>query len=392
MLKAIKDIFQRELRLTARDINIITIIILAPLFYSFFYGSMYVKKVERKVPVVVLDEDHTQTTKDIIRHLDAHQMINIIGSVNDFQSGIDKINSREAYGFVYFAKGFESGLKLYKGATLKTYLNTTLFLVSNDINIAINEVIINENSDIKLKFFEKAGYSYDQAQGLIEPVRYEIRSLYNTAESYGEFLIPGILILIIQQTLLIGLAESIAKERELGTAGELYQMGNKNIFAIIQGKGLLFFILYTAFSFMFFTFQYWVFNMQIHGNVLIIALFTFLLVTASIYFGIFIASFFKRKIMALQFLTISSYPVFFVSGYSWPLMAMPFWVRHLGDFLPSTPFMTAFIRITRMNAGLKETMPEFLHLVCLTIFLYIIAHLRLKQLFKKTTSNKEVTS
>jgi ABC-2 type transport system permease protein len=391
MLKAIKEIFRRELRLTARDINIITIIILAPLFYSFFYGSIYMKKVEREVPVVVLDEDHSQTTKNIIRHLDAHQMINIVGSVNDFKSGIDKINSREAYGLIYFAKDFESGLKLYKGATVKTYLNTTLFLVSNDINIAVNEVIINENSDIKLKFFEKAGYSYEQSQGLIEPVKYEIRSLYNTAESYGEFLIPGILILIIQQTLLIGLAESLAKEREMGTAGELYEMGGRNIFAIIQGKGLLFFILYSAFSFMFFTFQYWVFNMQIHGSIFVIAIFTFLLVTASIYFGIFIASFFKRKIMALQFLTISSYPVFFVSGYSWPLMAMPLWVRHIGDFLPSTPFMSAFIRITRMNAGLNETMPEFLHLLCLTVFLYIIAHLRLKQLFKKSTSNKEVT-
>jgi ABC-2 type transport system permease protein len=390
MLKAITDIFKREIRLTVRDINIISIIILAPLFYSLFYGSIYLNKVERKVSIIILDEDHSQTTQSIIRHLNAHQMINVVGSVNDFKSGIEKINTNEAYGMVYFAKDFESGLKLYKGATLKAYLNTTRFLVSNDLNIAINEVIISENSDIKLKFFEKAGYSYEQAKGLLDPVKYEVRSLFNTTESYGEFLIPGILILIIQQTLLIGLSESTARERETNSTGELYELSGRNTFAVILGKGLPYFILYAAISFMFYTFHYWLFNMQMYGNFFVLALFTALLITSAIYFTFFIASFFKRKIIALQFLTISTYPIFFVSGYSWPAMAMPVFIQYIGKVIPTTPYMAAFVRITKMGAGLQETMPELIHLVCLTIIYYALAHLRLKHLFK-TTSNKEVT-
>ena len=389
MINAIKEIFKRELRLTARDINIISIILLAPLFYSFFYGSIYINKVERKLPIVIYDEDMSQTTRTIAEHLNASQMINVTGYVNDFNSGIDKINSNQAYGMVYFPKGFEAGLKLYRGATVKTYLNTTRFLVSNDINIAINEVIINENADIKLKFFEKAGFSYGQAKELVEPVKYDVRPLFNTTESYGDFLIPGIFVLIIQQTLLIGLSESVAKERELGTTGHLFELGKGNIFAVINGKGLLFALIFGAFSLLFFTFNYLVFRINMYGNGAALFIFTFLLIAAAIYFSIFIASFFKKKILAVQFLTISTYPIFLISGYSWPKFAMPLWVQYIADLIPSTPYLAAFMRITKMGAGLGQTMPELIHLAILTILFYSAAHIRLKQLLKKQTSNNE---
>ena len=389
MINAIKEIFKRELRLTARDINIISIILLAPLFYSFFYGSIYINKVERKLPIVIYDEDMSQTTRTIAEHLNASQMINVTGYVNDFNSGIDKINSNQAYGMVYFPKGFEAGLKLYRGATVKTYLNTTRFLVSNDINIAINEVIINENADIKLKFFEKAGFSYGQAKELVEPVKYDVRPLFNTTESYGDFLIPGIFVLIIQQTLLIGLSESVAKERELGTTGNLFELGKGNIFAVINGKGLLFALIFGAFSLLFFTFNYLVFKINMYGNGAALFIFTFLLIAAAIYFSIFIASFFKKKILAVQFLTISTYPIFLISGYSWPKFAMPLWVQYIADLIPSTPYLAAFMRITKMGAGLGQTMPELIHLAILTSLFYSAAHIRLKQLLKKQTSNNE---
>lgn len=227
MLRSIKNIFFREVKHVSRDINIMSIVLLAPIFYSIFYGSIYFNKGERNLPVVVLDNDNSETSKKLTRLLDAHQMIKIAEVIPDFQSGINEINSNNAFGMVYFPKDFESNLKLYKGATLKAYLNTSRFLVSNDINSAINETVINYNSGIKLNYFPKAGYSYSQAKELVEPLKFELRPLFNTTESYGDFLIPGILILIIQQTLLIGLAESFAKEREFATIKDLFELSRK---------------------------------------------------------------------------------------------------------------------------------------------------------------------
>lgn len=381
------NIFKRELKLIAKDINIITIIILAPVFYSLFYGSIYVKKVERELPVVVYDEDKTETSKAIARLLDAHQMITISGAVTDFQSGANEINKNSAYGMIYIPKNFESDLKLRRGATLKTYLNTTRFLISNDINMAVNETIIDYNSSIKLKFFEQSGYSFSQAKELIEPVKFDVRPMFNTTESYGEFLIPGIFILIIQQTLLIGLSESVAKEQEENLTGDLYGASGGSIFSIIHGKGLLYALIYGAFSFFFFTFNYRLFDMQIAGSGLILSLFTLLLIISTMYLAIFIGSYFNRKIIAVQFLTLSTYPVFLISGYSWPTASMPVWIQYIAKIIPSTPYLSAFVKITRMDAGAAAVVPELIHLILLTLILYLATHFRLKSFFKKLKSN-----
>jgi len=390
MIKSLLDILKREIKIVAKDVNIISIILMAPIFYSLFYGTIYINKVEREIPVVVYDEDHTETSKILTRKLDAHQMIKISEEVPDFQSGANRINSGDAQAMIYFPKGFEADLKLHKNVTLKSYLNTTRFLVSNDINMAVNETIIDYNTAIKLKFFEQAGYSYEQAKELTEPLKYDIRSLFNFTESYGEFLIPGIFILIIQQTLLIGLAESMAKEKESGTLGELFGLSGNSIFKLIHGKGLLFTILYSAYAFFFFTFNYWLFKMNITGSVLALSLFTLLMIVAAVYLAIFISSFFQRKIVAVQFLTLTTYPVFFISGYSWPLTSMPAAIQYLAKVLPSTPYLSAFVRITKMGAGLSETMPEFIHLIILTIIFYIITHLRLKSFINKQLTRTEV--
>lgn len=384
MLKAVKNIFLREMKLVSKDINIISIVLLAPIFYSLFYGTIYINKVERDLPVIILDNDNSGTSQKLTRYLDAHQMIKIQEVVPDFQTGINKINSNEAYGMIYFPKGFEEDIKLYKGATLKTYLNTSRFLVSNDINMAVNETVINFNSEIKLNFFEKAGYNYHQAKELIEPLKYDIHPLFNTTESYGDFLVPGILILIIQQTLLIGLAESFAKEREFNTTAVLYEMSGKNIFTLIHGKALLFGILYSAFSFFFFTFNFWLFKINLTGSIVSLILFTCLLIASVTYLSIFLASFFERKIIAIQFLSLTTYPIFLLSGYSWPLQTMPVWLQYIAKLIPSTPYLSAYVRITQMGAGLQETMPEFIQLFCLTLFFYIITHIRLKSFINKT--------
>lgn len=160
---------------------------------------------------------------------------------------------------------------------------------------------------------------------------------------------------------------------------------------MIQGKGLFFGIIYSAFSFLFFTFNFWLFKINLAGSVFALALFTSTFINSIIYASIFIASFFKRKIIAIQFLSLTTYPAFLLSGYSWPLQAMPVWLQYVAKLFPSTPYLNAYIRITQMGAGLQETMPEFIHLILLTIILYLITHIRLKSFINNTYNNNEVT-
>ena len=389
-LKGIQELFRREIRIVTKDINIMSVILLAPLFYSFFYGSVYINKVERDVPVVVVDMDRTNTTQKLIRMLDAHQMISVTETVPDYSTGIAEINNSDSQCMIFIPKGFEAELKSGKGGFIKIYLNTSRFLVSNDLNLAINEVLGYFNAGIKLKYFQTQGYTIEESKQLIEPVNTDLRPLFNYTESYGEFLIPGILVLVLQQTLLIGLSESMAKERENNTLGELYEKSNYSTLAMVNGKGLFYFILFSAYALLFYTINFALFKINFKGSIPAVIVMTFLLLFAVIYIAIFVSSFFKRKIVALQFLSFLSFPVFLMSGYSWPMHSMPLPLQWIANLIPSTPYLGAFIRITQMGAGFGDVLPEIFHLMIIASAAFALVYIRLDKLAAREKNLAEI--
>lgn len=382
--QTIKKIFIRELRLVSKDINIITILLLAPLFYSFFYGSIYYNKIESNVEISIMDLDHSATSSKIIRYLDSHQTISVAQEINSLEEGKENLITEDAKAIVFFPKDFEATLKRGNRANIKVYLNGTRFLVSNDLNKAINEVIGYVNAGITVKYFETGGNNFEQSVGMIDPVKMDTRSLFNFTESYGDFLIPAILILILQQTLLIGLSESIAKERETNSFSSLSKIANWQPRILIHGKGLFYLLLFGSYGLFFFTINFYVFKIPFRGSFFPVLIFTALLIISVIYVSIFISSFFHRKIVSLQFLTLTSYPVFLLSGYSWLYDSLPLYLKGFTNLIPSTPYFEAFTRITQMGAGLNDVLPELAQLTTLTLVGYGLAHFRIRSLMRKT--------
>ena len=220
---------KREIKFLSKDMNIISVVLLAPVFYAFFYSTIYSDKIETNVPIAIVDDDRSITTKKLIRYFDSHQLTEVSRTAADISEAGDLMNSGQVQAILYFPNNFESDLKSGYGASLKLGLNTTRFLVSNDVNKAVNEVIGSFNLGIRLEYLQKAGLNKSQAVEIVEPIITDTRSLYNFTESYGDFLIPGMLVLILQQTLLIGLSESMAKERENRLLQDLFRVSGDSV-------------------------------------------------------------------------------------------------------------------------------------------------------------------
>jgi ABC-2 type transport system permease protein len=97
--------------------------------------------------------------------------------------------------------------------------------------------------------------------------------------------------------------------------------------------------------------------------------------------SIFAASFFKRKILALQVISFTSYPIFFLTGYAWPDFAMPKSLYWISQLIPSTPFFDIYNRITFTGAGYLEIKSALLHLLILTLAGLALAFYRMRKLF-----------
>lgn len=379
-------VLKREVTKAMHDVDIAIIVLIAPLFYSLFYGTLYLHKTEEKVPVVIVDMDHTQLSRSIIRNLDACQTIYVQEEVPDLATAQERIEKFDAQGVIFLPPKFEASLKKGKATDVKIYLNTTRFLISNDINKAVTAVALTTAAGVRLHYFQTQGYSFEQAKELFEPLQADIKPMFNVTETYGDFLVPAILALIIQQTLMIGLAEAIAKEREDNTLTEVYNLSHHSMIGTMIGKGAFYFIIFAAYSLMFYTVHFSLLKIPFRGNPFTLAALTVPFLISVICFAMFIGSFFERKIIALQVLAFTSYPVFLTTGYSWPMAVLPLPLQLLGNLYPITPYLAAYTRITAMGASWGDVVPEFIHLAGLAAVSIALARWRLKSILNKNLS------
>jgi ABC-2 type transport system permease protein len=373
-------VFWREVEIIRRDRNIIPVLLLAPVVYILFLGTIFSKKTETDVPIVIVDDDRSEISRTLIRSFDTHQTLHVTDIVFDFESAKEEIIDSRAQAIVKIPGDFETNLKSGQSTNLEVYLNTARFLPSNDINKAVSEVALTMGAGIRLKYFQTKGYSVEQAKMLVQPLTGDIRPLYNVAESYGDFLLPGLFLLILQQTLLFGLSMSMAREREMNTLSILHNTSGENSLVAVLGKGLPYLMLFISYALFTLVVFFSLFRLNVMGSMSALAVLMVLFLTSLIGFSIFLSSFFTKEIQALQFLVFTSMPLFLLSGYSWPSWAMPLPLRLITGIFPGTPMFLAFIRVTQMGAGWQEVWPEMLHLVILVIGWTIIAQWRIRRL------------
>lgn len=382
-LQGLWNIINREVRLATNDIDIIMIAMIVPLFYSIFYGTLYWNKGERDIPVVAVDMDQSVTSKMLTRQLDAHQFIHIDEVTSDLGYAQDRVEHFKVQGAIFIPAGFEASLKKGKGADIKMYLNTTRFLVSNDINKGVTEVVLTMNAGIRLRYFQMQGYSFEQAKEMVEPLHIDVKPMFNTTETYGDFLIPAILIIILQQALLMALAESFAKEREEKTLAEAFTLAHKSIWGLMNGKSIFYGVLFLGYALFFYAVEFALFSLPFRGNPISFALLTVVFIAAVTAVGMFIGSFFKRKIIALQILGFTSYPIFFTTGYSWPDISLPLPIHYLAQVFPMTPFLSGANRMIAMGASWSDVSGEFIQLSLIAIVAFVAAYWRMNSIVHK---------
>ena len=369
-LRSITSIVKREAEIIRRDSDIFMIILVAPLFYAFFYGAVYLEKGENDVPIAVVDCDRSPLSRELARRIDAHQLVKVVEETGDMGRAERFLEEGSVEGTVVIPEGFEKDVVRGQGSDVTLELNTARFLVSNDMNKGITEAALSLGSEV--------GKNRPRPGGSL---RVEVRPMFNTTETYGDFLIPAILVVILQQTFWIGLSESVARERSEGSLkGLVTGLARGKLVPAVAGKLGFYLLVFAAYAFFLYTVHYSLFSIPFRGSPFLFAglLMLFLLAVGGV--GFFIASFFPRKLLALQVLGFTSYPIFLMAGYSWPTIAIPGILRGLSMAFPMTPFLAASTRVLQMGGGFGDVVPEALHLAVLAGFGWGLSVWRLKSL------------
>lgn len=387
-MKEIIQIFKRELRNVSKDSSLFLILLLAPILYAFMYGSIYLNKGEEKVKLALIDDDGTSISRTLTQQFNSTSMIEIVPASN-IAEGQEKMYQGEVQGYFYIQSGFERNILSQKQANVNMVLNASRFLPSSDLLSTATKVCLTVGAGLRKTYFNKQGMGEDESMKMTNPINMDYRPLYNASMTYGGFLLPGLLAIILQQTLLIGVAAAFTSEREENKLLNLYEISKQSISKIIFGKSILYFFAFMIFGLFFAVVNFSVFGVEIRGNAIDLAVIFALFISTIIVFGMLIGSLFKTKLFAFQVLVFSSYPIFLITGYSMPYQALPKFVQFLSDALPTSPFLKTFISIVQSGGSLSDNLPSVIHLIILWIIFEGLLILRIKYLVSSSvTENK----
>lgn len=387
-LKIIWKLLKKEATLVYNDHSILLALLAAPLLYFALMGSTYFNKDEENVSVGVVDLDHSQSSKSFVNKLNATQKINITHSYIDLVEAKNGFYSFDVQGIVEIPKGFEEKLIAKESTPIGLILNNSKFLSSNDINKAVNLVAMEYAENSRQKFFESKGINPSLAQLKAQPITAQINAVYNPTNNYGNFLLPALFILILHQTLLIGMSESVAYDREENLLKCNLKESNYSFLNYIFGKTGFYLLLYFAYFLLTFFVVFPIFDLPLNGSLFTLITISFLFFMATIFYGWFVSSFFKSQARVMEIMAFTSYPVFLITGITWSFKDMPLILQYISNLIPLKPYFEFIKKQTVMGVDSSLYNSEIVHILLLLLVGYVAALLRFSYLKKSVLEKK----
>jgi ABC-2 type transport system permease protein len=351
--------FSREVKNCLYDRNLFLIALIAPVLYLFFYGSVYLHNVSTRLDVAVVDYDRTQTSRLFSRWIQADKVIHVI-NLDNTETARLQVERGSIQGYIVFPQGLESNLKSRKQTVLGLYANTSSFLVSNELNKRFAEIIESINVGMVQKYWMTQGIGRKQAMSAALPVRIDISPLGNASYGYSSFVYIAIFLLILHQLGIMVISESLAKEKELGSIPGWKTANGNKLLTMLLSKTLPYFMLNLLYYLMLIVIAYPIFHLQVQcpiWQLILLAIPFYLAVNA---LGWVLGSLFQNQLQAFQLIVVSSMPLILISGYLWPVSAMPVMLRPLPYLLPTYPMMTMMQAMTQTAASIWQLLPFWL--------------------------------
>ena len=366
------------------DEGVILIMIAAPIIYATIYSLTYGTQVLRDIPIGVIDNSHTHLSRSLIEKMDAGANIYVAYEPCDMEEAKRLFHNRQIYGIVYIPSNFANQLLNNEQATLPLYLDASYMLMYRQTFQELAALISTQNATIEYSNLLSAGINPPQAQAITTPVRYNGHTLFNPYLGYGTFIMPPIIILILQQTLLIG-AGMIAATRHKHEAAPLQPLATA---LLILGKATAYTLIYTIIALYLINIHFKLFHYPCNGTALDLTIFLGLYLFVCSLLAVAISSLFKRREASLMTLLWSSIPLLMLSGASYPHQSIPKVWQLISLCFPSTHGINGFSKIQTAGASISEAWREVNSLVVLGVVFFVIAYLQSIYSNKKASSSQ----
>ncbi len=385
-MKQIFQVWINEYRIIFSDFGIMLIFFGAILIYPFFYPLPYTNEVLKDVPVAIVDMNHSQLSHKLTRMIDANELINVATKVSTFDQAKASLIRGDIGGIVYIPLDFEKRVLKGEQASISVYSDASYFLIYKQVLSGVYQSAGTFSAGIEIKRMMARGIMQEQAVSARDPLPLISFPLFNATGGYATYVVPAVLALMLQQTLLIGVGLLSGTQREKGFIKNINPK-SVSIVSLILGKAFSYFSIYIVHVIYLFGILFRFYHFPQRGNPVDLLLFIIPYLFASIFLAQAISGFFKNREISMIILLFSSMPALFLSGFSWPKASIPDWLNHLAMLLPSTAAIDGFLRINQMGASLKDVGFNWGVLLGLTVVYFMVAVISVERQYNTLLEN-----
>lgn len=356
-MPTILKIARRELRRMASKPIYWFCMIAAPLFCFVFFTSLMAEGLPTDMPLGLVDNDNTTTSRSLARNLDAFEMTSIKEQYANVTEAREAVQRGDIYGFYYIPKGTTRKAQRQELPVVSFYTNYSYLVAGSLLYRDMRTMSELASGAASRTVLYAKGATERQAMAFLQPIVIDSHAINNPWLNYNVYLsnviLPGLLMLFIFMVTVF----SIGTEVKYNTMHDWLIMARGSMFHALAGKllpqTLIFFLIGIAFAIG----LYGVLHFPCHCGLPTMLLVMFLGIIGAQGLGVFMFAMLPTLRLSLSFASLWGVISFSICGMSYPVMAMHPTLQGLSLLFPLRHYFLLYVNCALDGYPLMNAAP-----------------------------------
>ncbi len=365
MFNQIYHIALREMGIMRRNAIYGFCMIVFPIIVIIFFTTLMKEGVPTDMPVGIVDQDNTSTSRALIRNLDAFQTTKVVAKYANVNDARKAVQRNEIYAYMWIPEGTTSALMASKQPKISFYYSNVTLVAGSMLFRDLKTISTLGSAAVGMQKLSAIGKRPEEISTFLQPIAVDLHMIGNPYSNYNIYLsttmVPGILMLFI----FLITPYSIGTELKFGRSKEWMGMAGNNAYIALLGKilpqTLIFLIIFYGYEF----YVYGILNFPHPGGVIPILLSGFLAVIACQGFGIFAFGLLPSLRMSMSVCSLWSVVSFSACGATFPVFAMDRAIEGIAQLFPLRHYYMIY-QMTIFNG--YPINYSILHILALVLF------------------------
>jgi ABC-2 type transport system permease protein len=369
----LKAIVRKEFYHLIRDYRSLYLAFAIPLLLIILFGYALSLDVDN-VETVFVDYDKSELSRDFIRKLDASSYFHVSQSLLQTKDAIDYLDHDRAKVIIVIPPNFMKSIRADRSTQLQIIIDGSDPTFGNIIRGYLTAFTEQYNQKLLLSFLNRQGQ-----EEIKPPVDGRIRIWFNEDLESRNFIIPGIIAIIIMIVGALLTSLIIAREYENGTMETIKSMPVRAE-ELLLGKAIPYFFIGLTNVLIAILLGQLLFGIVMKGNFWLMIVSASLYLSVALSLGLLISSVTKSQLMANQIAILTTYlPSLLLSNFVFPVINMPKFLQFITLVVPARYFIDILSGIYLRNLGFAYLWPSMLVLLVMFILLTFFNYRLLKK-------------